>query len=126
MVVFFIIFNEIDMFFFMEFWKFYKDGVLKNEGVKFGFMFVFVKVVCFVFKEILVVNVSIEGDFIVYRDYVDLFVVVVIFKGLVIFIVRNVESMGFVEIEKVIVDLGKKVCLMEWNCINKILSFYLF
>lgn len=46
-----------------------------------------------------------------YRDYVDLSVAVATPKGLVTPIVRNAEGMGFVDIEKEIANLGKKVCL---------------
>lgn len=44
-----------------------------------------------------------------YRDYVDLSVAVATPKGLVTPVVRNVEGMGFVDIEKEIAGLGKKV-----------------
>lgn len=43
-----------------------------------------------------------------YRDYVDLSVAVATPKGLVTPVVRNAESMGFIEIEKEIAALGKK------------------
>lgn len=96
----------------MEFRKLYKDGILKNEGVKLGFMSAFAKASCLALKEIPAANASIEGDSIVYRDYVDLSVAVATPKGLVTPVVRNAESMGLVEIEKAIADLGKKVCLV--------------
>jgi 2-oxoglutarate dehydrogenase E2 component (dihydrolipoamide succinyltransferase) len=49
-----------------------------------------------------------QGDEIVYRDYVDLSVAVATPKGLVTPVVRNAETMGFVDIEKEIAFLGKK------------------
>ncbi len=49
------------------------------------------------------------GDTIVYRDYVDISVAVATEKGLVTPVVRNVEAMDLVGIEKAIADLGKKV-----------------
>jgi len=45
----------------------------------------------------------------VYHDYVDLSVAVATPKGLVTPVVRNAESMGFVDVEKEIANLGKKV-----------------
>lgn len=54
-------------------------------------------------------NASIEGDQIVYRDYVDLSVAVSTPKGLVVPVVRNAESMGLVDIEKAIAELAVKV-----------------
>lgn len=44
-----------------------------------------------------------------YRDYVDLSVAVATPKGLVTPVVRNAETMGFIDVEKEIVRLGKKV-----------------
>ncbi|WVR05021.1 hypothetical protein IAU60_002033 [Kwoniella sp. DSM 27419] len=101
-------FNEIDMSSLMEFRKLYKDGVLKADGVKLGFMSAFAKAATLALKEIPAANASIEGDTIVYRDYVDLSVAVATPKGLVTPVVRNAESMGMIEIEKAIADLGKK------------------
>jgi len=45
----------------------------------------------------------------VYHDYVDLSVAVATPKGLVTPVVRNAEGMGFVDIEREIASLGKKV-----------------
>ncbi|WWD15754.1 hypothetical protein CI109_100176 [Kwoniella shandongensis] len=101
-------FNEIDMSSLMEFRKLYKDGVLKNEGVKLGFMSAFARAAVLALREIPAANASIEGDSIVYRDYVDLSVAVATPKGLVTPVVRNAEGLGLVEIEKAIAELGKK------------------
>ncbi|OSD05196.1 dihydrolipoamide succinyltransferase [Trametes coccinea BRFM310] len=101
-------FNEIDMSSVMEMRKKYKDEVLKEHDVKLGFMSAFAKACCLALKEIPAANASIEGDEIVYRDYVDLSVAVATPKGLVTPVVRNAESMNFIEIEKEIAALGKK------------------
>ncbi|KAI0783759.1 dihydrolipoyllysine-residue succinyltransferase 1 [Abortiporus biennis] len=101
-------FNEIDMSSIMEFRKKYKDEVLKTHDVKLGFMSAFAKASCLALKEIPAANASIEGEEIVYRDYVDLSVAVATPKGLVTPVVRNAETMNFVEIEKEIAALGKK------------------
>jgi 2-oxoglutarate dehydrogenase E2 component (dihydrolipoamide succinyltransferase) len=103
-------FNEIDMTSLKEFRTLYKDEVLKEHGVKLGFMSAFAKASSLALKEIPAANASIEGDTIVYRDYVDLSVAVATPKGLVTPVLRNLESMNFIEIEKAITDLGKKVC----------------
>lgn len=101
-------FNEIDMSSLMEMRKLYKDEVLKSHEVKLGFMSAFAKACCHALKEIPAANASIEGDSIVYRDYVDLSVAVATPKGLVTPVVRNAEAMGFIDIEKEIAELGKK------------------
>ncbi|CAE6521210.1 unnamed protein product [Rhizoctonia solani] len=101
-------FNEIDMSSLMDMRKKYKDDVLDKQGVKLGFMSAFAKACCLALREIPVANASIEEDVIVYRDYVDLSVAVATPKGLVTPVVRNAESMNFVEIEREISSLGKK------------------
>jgi 2-oxoglutarate dehydrogenase E2 component (dihydrolipoamide succinyltransferase) len=105
-------FNEVDMSSLVEFRKLYKDDVLKKTSVKLGFMSAFSRACILAMKEIPAVNASIEGpnggDTIVYRDYVDISVAVATEKGLVTPVVRNAESLGLVEIERAIADLGKK------------------
>ncbi|KAI5117062.1 hypothetical protein M0805_006784 [Coniferiporia weirii] len=101
-------FNEIDMSALIAFRSRFKDEVLKEHEVKLGFMSAFAKASCLALKEIPAANASIEGDEIVYRDYVDLSVAVATPKGLVTPVVRNAETMGFVDIEKEIAALGKK------------------
>ncbi|KAL1881389.1 hypothetical protein VTK73DRAFT_4396 [Phialemonium thermophilum] len=105
-------FQEVDMSALMEFRKLYKDEVLKKTGIKLGFMSAFSRACVLAMRDIPVVNASIEGpnggDTIVYRDYVDISVAVATEKGLVTPVVRNVESMDMLTIEKAIADLGKK------------------
>jgi 2-oxoglutarate dehydrogenase E2 component (dihydrolipoamide succinyltransferase) len=101
-------FNEIDMSSLMDMRKKYKDAVLKEHEVKLGFMSAFAKACTLALKEIPAANASIEGEEIVYRDYVDLSVAVATPKGLVTPVVRNAEGMNFLEIEKEIAALGKK------------------
>lgn len=113
-------FNEVDMSSLMDFRKLYKDEVLKKAGVKLGFMSAFSRACVLAMKDIPAVNASIEGpkggDTIVYRDYVDISVAVATEKGLVTPVVRNVETMDLVGIEKSIADLGKKVLFPSLPC----------
>ena len=102
-------FNEIDMSSLIEMRKKYKDEVLKEHDVKLGFMSAFAKACTLTLQEIPSANAYIDGDEIVYHDFVDLSVAVATPKGLVTPVVRNAESMGFIQIEKEITDLGKKV-----------------
>ncbi|KAI6148544.1 hypothetical protein BKA82DRAFT_992369 [Pisolithus tinctorius] len=101
-------FNEIDMSALMDLRKKYKDEVLKEHDVKLGFMSAFARACTLALQELPAVNASIEGDEIVYRDFVDLSVAVATPKGLVTPVVRNAESLGFLQIEKEIAALGKK------------------
>lgn len=106
-------FQEVDMSALMEFRKRYKDEVLKDTGVKLGFMSAFARATVLAIRDLPAINAFIEGpnggDTIVYHDYVDISVAVATPKGLVTPVVRNVESMGLVAIEKAIAELGKKV-----------------
>lgn len=101
-------FNEIDMSSLMEMRKKFKDSVEKEHDVKFGFMSAFARASTLALQEIPAANASIEGDEIVYRDFVDLSVAVATPKGLVTPVVRNIEAMGLVQIEKEIASLAKK------------------
>lgn len=117
-------FNEIDMSSLMEMRKKYKDEVLKEHDVKLGFMSAFARACALALKEIPAANASIDGDEIVYHDYVDLSVAVATPKGLVTPVVRNAEGMGFVEIEKEIAALGSKACPLHitFSCSLPIIS----
>lgn len=123
-------FQEVDMSSLIEFRKQYKDEYLKRTGVKLGFMSMFAKACVLAMKELPAVNAGIEGpnggDTIVYHDYVDISVAVATEKGLTTPIVRNVESMSLLEIEKAIADLGKKVSTApireSWSCTNTDIS----
>ncbi|KYK56710.1 dihydrolipoamide succinyltransferase [Drechmeria coniospora] len=109
-------FNEVDMSNMMEFRKLYKDDILKKTGIKLGFMSAFARATVLAIRDIPAVNASIEGpnggDTVVYRDYVDISVAVATEKGLVTPVVRNVESMDMLAIEKSIADMGKKACTL--------------
>lgn len=108
-------FQEVDMSGIMEFRKLYKDQMLKQTGVKLGFMSAFTRASILAMRDVPAVNASIEGpgggDTIVYRDYVDVSVAVSTEKGLVTPVVRNAENLDMVGIEKAIAELGKKVLL---------------
>ncbi|CAO1620293.1 unnamed protein product [Jaminaea pallidilutea] len=105
-------FNEIDMSALMEFRARNKDRILKEQDVKLGFMGAFAKASALALQEIPAANASIEGeglgDTIVYRDYTDISVAVSTDKGLVTPVVRDVQAMSVLDIEREISRLGKK------------------
>lgn len=92
----------------MEYRKANQDAFVKKFGIKFGFMSVFCKAAAYSLQEQPVLNAVIDGQEIVYRDYVDISVAVATPKGLVVPVLRNVESMNYAEIEKAIAALGEK------------------
>ncbi|KAM7540703.1 hypothetical protein Aperf_G00000035823 [Anoplocephala perfoliata] len=101
-------FNEIDMSNLIEMRNQYKEIFLKKHGVKLGIMSTFSKAAAFALKDQPIVNAYIDGSQIVYRNYVDISIAVASPKGLVVPVLRNVESMDFAAIEKGIFELGEK------------------
>ena len=101
-------FNDVDMSAVIDARARYKDLFEKKHGIRLGFMGFFVKAVALAAKDIPSVNASIEGDEIVYHDYLDVSVAVSAPKGLVVPVVRNADRMSFAEIEKTIADFGKR------------------
>ena len=101
-------FNDVDMTAVIATREKYKDLFEKKHGVKLGFMSFFAKASCLALKDIPAVNAQIQGDEIVYFDYVDLSVAVSAPNGLVVPVVRDVDSMSFADIEKAIANYGKK------------------
>lgn len=116
----------------MAFRKANLEAFQKKHGLKLGFMSAFLKASAYALQEQPVVNAVIDGNEIVYRDYIDISVAVatpkvylIVFfnlclmlsiesnylhqlQGLVVPVVRNVESMSYADIEKTIAALGEK------------------
>ena len=101
-------FNDCDMTEVMAMRERYKEVFEKKHGVRLGFMSFFTKAVTLAAKTIPAVNAQIQGDEIVYFDYLDVSVAVSAPNGLVVPVVRNADAMSFAEIEKAIADLGKR------------------
>ncbi|TPX69773.1 dihydrolipoyllysine-residue succinyltransferase [Spizellomyces sp. 'palustris'] len=101
-------FNEIDMSNLMEMRAKYKELVAEKHGVKLGFMGAFIKATSLALHEVPGVNAAIEGNEIVYHDFVDISVAVATPKGLVTPVLRNCESLSIVQVEKAMAALGKK------------------
>src|SRR5688572_11668660 len=99
-------FNDCDMSAVMEAREAYKDLFAKKHGIKLGFMSFFAKAACLALKDVPAVNAYLEGEEIVYHDYVDISVAVSAPNGLVVPVVRNADAMSFAEIEQAIADYG--------------------
>lgn len=87
----------------------HKEAFQKKHNLKLGFMSAFVKASAYALADQPVVNAVIDDAEIVYRDYIDISVAVATPKGLVVPVIRNVESMNYADIEKAINALGEKV-----------------
>ena len=101
-------FNDVDMSAVIDARSRYKDLFEKKHGIRLGFMAFFVKACALAAKDVPSVNASLEGDEIVYHDYLDVSVAVSAPKGLVVPVVRDADKMSFAEIEKTIAAFGKK------------------
>ncbi|XP_050247991.1 dihydrolipoyllysine-residue succinyltransferase component of 2-oxoglutarate dehydrogenase complex 2, mitochondrial-like isoform X1 [Quercus robur] len=101
-------FNEVDMTNLMKLRSDYKDAFVEKHGVKLGLMSGFVKAAVSALQSQPVVNAVIDGEDIIYRDYIDISIAVGTPKGLVVPVIRNAENMNFAEIEKQINTLAKK------------------
>jgi len=96
-------FSEMDMSALMDLRSEYKEAFEKRHGARLGFMSAFVKACTVALEEQPEVNAFIDGDDIVYRDYVDISVAVSTPKGLVVPAIRGCENMNFAKVPKAIV-----------------------
>ncbi len=101
-------FNDVDMTAVIAARDRYKELFEKKHGVRLGFMGFFAKAACLALKDIPAVNARIEGDEIVYHDYVDISVAVSAPNGLVTPVVRDADQLSFAGIEKAIAEYGKR------------------
>lgn len=101
-------FNEVNMKPIMDLRAKYKDQFKEKFGVGLGFMSFFTKAVCEAAKDFPAVNARIDGEEIVYNDFVDVSIAVSAPKGLVVPIIRNAESMSLSQIEKTVIELATK------------------
>jgi 2-oxoglutarate dehydrogenase E2 component (dihydrolipoamide succinyltransferase) len=101
-------YNEVDMSAIIELRAAYKDLFERKHKVKLGFMSFFVKACCHALKEVPEVNAEIDGQDIVYKNYVHMGVAVGTPQGLVVPVVRDADRLSFAEIEKRIAELGAR------------------
>ncbi len=101
-------FNDCDMSAVIAAREKYKDLFAKKHNIRLGFMGFFAKAACLALKDVPSVNAYIEGDEIVYHDYVDISVAVSAPNGLVVPVIRDADSKGFARIEQDIADFGAR------------------
>jgi 2-oxoglutarate dehydrogenase E2 component (dihydrolipoamide succinyltransferase) len=102
-------FNEVDMSSAMALRSEYKEAFeKKNGGVRLGFMSFFVRACVAALHEFPAVNAEIDGDEIVYKNYVHMGIAVGGANGLVVPVLRDADRMGFADIERKIGDFGKR------------------
>lgn len=101
-------FNDCDMSAVIATRDRYKDLFAKRHDVRLGFMGFFAKAACLALKDVPTVNAYIEGEEIVYHDYVDISVAVSAPGGLVVPVVRDAHVKSFAQIEKDIAEYGAR------------------
>ncbi|MEM7242384.1 MAG: 2-oxoglutarate dehydrogenase complex dihydrolipoyllysine-residue succinyltransferase [Pseudomonadota bacterium] len=101
-------YNEVDMSAIMALRSEYKELFLKKHDVKLGFMSFFTKACCHALNEVPEVNAEINGDEVIYKNYVNMGIAVGTPTGLVVPVVRDADAMGFADIEKSINALGAR------------------
>ena len=101
-------FNEVNLGKVMAMRKELGESFEKANGIKLGFMSFFAKAAANALQRQPAVNASVDGEDIIYHGYADISIAVSTDKGLVTPVLRNVERMGFAEIEKGIADYAKK------------------
>ena len=93
-------FNEVNLGKVMAMRKELGEQFQKDHGIKLGFMSFFAKAAANALQKYPVVNASVDGDDIIYHGYADISIAVSTERGLVTPVLRNVERMGFAEVEK--------------------------
>ena len=101
-------FNEVNMQTVMDLRTKYQENFTQKHGVKLGFMSFFVKACAYASKQYPAINAYIEGDDIVYHNYMDVGVAVSTDKGLVVPVLRDAGLMSYAEVEQGILALANK------------------
>jgi 2-oxoglutarate dehydrogenase E2 component (dihydrolipoamide succinyltransferase) len=92
-------FNEVDLTEVKALRAKYKEKFAEEHGVKLGFMSFFAKAAALSLMEYPAVNGKIDGDEIVYHDFVNIGVAVSTDRGLVVPVIKGIERMSMWQIE---------------------------
>ena len=101
-------YNEVDMTALMEMRSNYQEKKKKKNGVRLGYMSLFVKAAIDALKEYPAVNAEIEGNEIIYKNYYNIGVAVGTSQGLVVPVIKDADMMTIGETETTIAQFGKK------------------
>jgi 2-oxoglutarate dehydrogenase E2 component (dihydrolipoamide succinyltransferase) len=101
-------FNEVDMSAVIELRARYKDSFEKAHGVKLGFMSFFARAAVAACKLYPGLNAEVAGGSIIYKKHYDFGIAVQTPKGLVVPVLRDVDRLGFAEIEAGIGALAER------------------
>ncbi|MFZ5637209.1 MAG: dihydrolipoyllysine-residue succinyltransferase [Pseudomonadota bacterium] len=100
-------FNEVNLGKVMAMRKELGEQFEKANGIKLGFMSFFAKAAANALQRHPIINASVDGNDVIYHGYADISIAVATDKGLVTPVLRNVERMGFADIEGAIAGYAK-------------------
>ena len=101
-------FNEVDMTAVNSLRERFKEKVEKEHGVKLTFMPFFVRAAVQALKQFPSINAMVDGDTIVYRNYVNMGIAVASDAGLVVPNIKDADRKGIVEVSRDISDVAKR------------------
>jgi 2-oxoglutarate dehydrogenase E2 component (dihydrolipoamide succinyltransferase) len=101
-------FNEIDMAAIEALRSRLKERIEKEHGVRLTFMPFFVRAACLALKQFPMVNAQVDGDDIVYHDYVNMGIAVASDAGLVVPNVKDADRKGMLQVAGEIADVAKR------------------
>jgi 2-oxoglutarate dehydrogenase E2 component (dihydrolipoamide succinyltransferase) len=101
-------FNEVDLSAIQELRNRYNEAYQAKYGIKIGFMSLFAKACSSVLLQMPEVNAQLDGDELIYHDYVDIALAISTPNGLVVPPIRNVESLNIHEFEFQLKALAEK------------------
>jgi 2-oxoglutarate dehydrogenase E2 component (dihydrolipoamide succinyltransferase) len=101
-------FNEVDMSAVMALRAEYRDAFAKkHDGVRLGYMGFFVHACCVGLKEFPAVNAEIDGDDVIYKNFVNMGIAVGGPSGLVVPVIRDADRLDFAGIEAAVAKFGQ-------------------
>jgi len=101
-------FNEIDMSAVSSLRERVKEKIEKQHGVRLSFMPFFVRAACIALRDYPVVNAQMDGDEIIYKNYVNMGIAVASEQGLVVPNIKDADRKGLLEISRDITAVAKK------------------
>ena len=100
-------FNEVNLGKVMAMRKDLGEPFEKTHGIKLGFMSFFAKAAANALQKFPAVNASVDGTDVIYHGYADISIAVSTDKGLDTPVLRNVENMGFADVENAIAGYAR-------------------
>ena len=101
-------FNEIDMTNVESIRARVKEKIEKEQGVKLSLMPFFTKAAVMALKQYPVVNARIDGDYIVYHNYVNMGIAVASDAGLIVPNIKDADRMGMLDVARAIAEVAKR------------------